>query len=136
MKFLKLKNYLVCLVVFILFYGSCKEKKKSIDDIMFMTKGCYTKDWVACETELVDVYTFKRISKDILYFKHLIVTPNGRQHYNGVPSVNLKIDESGNNLVGVDSADSQFRIPIPKNENDPIFFDRDSCQKTTNCYVQ
>ena len=127
MKYLEIKKYLFCLVAIILLFGSCK-KKKSIDDIMFMTKGCYVvnKKGVLGEN-YIGVGTFKKISKDVLYLKVVLVGFSMSQ------GCNLKIDESGNNLVGV-AGGTQYVIPIPKNENDPIFCNGDILQKTTKCY--
>lgn len=51
------------------------------------------------------VITFTKISEDVLYLDYY--------------RCNLKIDESGNNLVD----GSGWLIPIPKNENDQIFYD-------------
>ena len=122
---LKLKSCMFLLVASILLFASCKEKKKTIDDIIFMTKGCYsTKNRYTTK-----FCTFKKISEDVLYFEELYDAG-----FNWISSdCNLKIDESGNNLVGVGGSGTQFLIPIPKNENDPIFYNGKTYEKTTNC---
>ena len=71
------------------------KKRKTIDDIIFMTKGCY---YSVGGT----VYTFKKIGDDVLFCDR-----NGYTSFD----INLQIDESGNNLI------------IPKKENDPIFIE-------------
>ena len=123
---LKLKSCMFLLVASILLFASCKEKKKTIDDIIFMTKGCYS---AKNRFNFTTFCTFKKISEDVLYFEKLRFTG-----INWISSdCNLKIDESGNNLVGVGGSGTQFLIPIPKNENDPIFYNGNTYEKTTNC---
>ena len=123
---LKLKSCMFLLVASILLFASCKEKKKTIDDIIFMTKGCYS---AKNRFNTTIFCTFKKISEDVLYFEKFNSTD-----INWIEdSCNLKIDESGNNLVGVGGSGTQYLIPIPKNENDPIFYNGNTYEKTTNC---